>query len=202
MMKDGLLGAVDDEQRKWIGRVVENGQGLVNLVSDFLDVSKLEAGRIELAKEWIDLQRFLTACLDNYRIAAQEKRISLSETIDASTKWIWADPRRLEQVLSNLISNALKFTPNDGRIELGAAQTSNEIAVWVKDTGPGVPAEEIDQLFEKYRQTTSGKTSEQKGTGLGLVICKMIVEAHGGRIWVESPEGAGAGFFFTLPHSF
>jgi hypothetical protein len=91
--------------------------------------------------------------------------------------------------VDNLISNALKFTPENGRIELGAAQNGNEVTLWAQDTGPGVPSEEIDQLFEKYRQTTSGKTSEQKGTGLGLVICKMIVEAHGGRIWAESRKG-------------
>jgi two-component system sensor histidine kinase VicK len=112
---------------------------------------------------------------------------------------IHADRRRLEQVLNNLLSNALKFTPPGGEIECGACGSTGEVKIWIRDTGVGIPHEEISQLFEKYKQTTSGKTSIHKGTGLGLAICKMIVEAHRGRIWAESAEGKGTTFFFTLP---
>ena len=102
-------------------------------------------------------------------------------------------------MLINLLSNALKFTPAGGAIELGAALRGQEARLWIKDTGDGIAAGEIDQLFEKYKQTASGKSSEEQGTGLGLLICKMIVEAHGGKIWVESEEGKGTTFTFTIP---
>ena len=199
MMSDGLFGPVNDEQKKWLGRVVESGRQLVDLVGDFLDVSKLEAGRIDLALEEVNLEKFLNATLDNYHLLAQEKKISLRGNISPSLRLIQADPRRLEQVLSNLLSNALKFTPAGGEIELGTIQNDREVKVWVRDTGIGIAPDEIGQIFEKYKQTTSGKTSEHKGTGLGLVICKMIVEAHGGKIWAESEEGKGTTFTFTIP---
>jgi signal transduction histidine kinase len=113
---------------------------------------------------------------------------------------IWLDPRRVNQVLSNLLNNALKFSDDGGDIEVGAGRGSgNEINVWVKDAGIGIDSDEIGQIFEKYRQVSSGRNSGHKGTGLGLVICKKIVEAHGGRIWAESQKGKGATFFFSLP---
>jgi signal transduction histidine kinase len=103
-------------------------------------------------------------------------------------------------VLSSLLSNAIKFTPPGGEVEVGAArENGTEAKIWVKDNGVGIPAEEIGGLFELYHQTESGKSSDQKGTGLGLVICKMIVETHGGKIWVESGESKGTTFFFSLP---
>jgi two-component system, OmpR family, sensor histidine kinase VicK len=106
----------------------------------------------------------------------------------------------LDQVLSNLISNAIKFTEEGGTVEVGAALAdATLIQVWVRDNGVGIAANEMGQLFEKYRQGGNVKHSSQKGTGLGLVICKMIVEAHGGEIWAESTEGSGATFFFSLP---
>ena len=106
----------------------------------------------------------------------------------------------MDQVLSNLIGNAIKFTGEGGEIEVGATPAdATEVKVWVRDDGVGIPADEIGQLFQKYRQGGNLKCSSQKGTGLGLVICKMIVEAHGGKIWVESEAGQGSAFFFSLP---
>ena len=110
------------------------------------------------------------------------------------------DSRRLNQVLGNLLSNALKFSSDGSEIEVGAhGAAGSEVIVWVKDTGTGIPTDQLEQIFDKYRQLSSGKNSGYKDTGLGLVICKKIVEAHGGRIWVESKEGAGSTFFFSLP---
>jgi signal transduction histidine kinase len=120
--------------------------------------------------------------------------------VDASLLPVYADPRRLDQVLSNLLSNAIKFTGEEGVVEVGAVlEDAARVKIWVKDNGIGIAAGEIVQLFEKYRQGGNVKHSSDKGTGLGLVICKMIIEAHGGRIWVESAEGSGATFFFSLP---
>ena len=110
-----------------------------------------------------------------------------------------ADRTRLGQVFANLLSNAIKFTAEGGIIEIGAARDGeDEVRIWVKDSGVGIPANEIEGLFEKYRQAQSGRKSKQKGTGLGLAICKMIVESHSGKIWVNSREREGSTFFFTL----
>jgi two-component system, OmpR family, sensor histidine kinase VicK len=200
MMKDGMFGAVNEEQIKWLGKVMENGSELVEMISDFLDVSKLESGRISLTLEEVDLEKLLSAAFDNHFLLAQKKQIVLQKNVNPSTRLIQADARRLEQVVNNLLSNALKFTPAGGEIQLESAGDESNAKVWVRDTGIGIAADEIGNLFEKYKQTTSGKSSNQKGTGLGLVICKMIVEAHGGRIWVESAEGKGTTFAFTLPN--
>ena len=200
MMKDGLFGAVNEDQKKWLGKIMENGDQLVEMIGDFLDVSKLESGRISLTLEEVDLEKLLSAAFDNHYLLAQNKRIVLRKNVNPSTCLIQADARLLEQVVNNLLSNALKFTPAGGEIQLGSAGDESNAKVWVRDTGIGIAADEMGYLFEKYKQTASGKTSNQKGTGLGLVICKMIVEAHGGRIWVESAEGKGTTFAFTLPY--
>jgi signal transduction histidine kinase len=201
MLEDGLFGPVNEEQKKWLAKIQGNSRNLVDLVSNFLDLSKVEAGHIDLTKEEVDLKGLLQRSLENYLLLAQKKKISLLERLEAGLPRVKVDPRRLDQVLSNLISNALKFTGEGGRVEVGAGvEKGVGVRVYVRDSGVGIPTEEIGNLFEKYRQTGSGKTSEQKGTGLGLVICKVIVEAHGGKIWVESEEGKGSIFAFTLPY--
>ncbi|MCZ6624722.1 MAG: hybrid sensor histidine kinase/response regulator [Deltaproteobacteria bacterium] len=200
ILEDGLVGPVNEEQKRMLGKLGANIRNLVNFVSDFLDLSKLEAGRIELTKKVVDLDQLIRDNLDNFTVLVQDKKISLRCRVPPEFPTIIVDPRRLGQVLENLVSNAIKFTPEGGEIEVGASQEgTTEVKVWVKDNGVGITAQEIDHLFEKYRQTTSGKYSNHKGTGLGLVICKMIVQSHGGRIWVESEEGKGTSFFFSLP---
>ncbi len=200
ILTEGLLGPMNDEQQKWTTKILANTRRLLDLTNDFLDLSKLESGRIALLKEVADLKQLIQNNLDNYAVLAADKKISLASLLDPNLPKIQADPRRLDQVFANLISNAIKFTPEGGEIQIGAAQDEgSEVKLWVKDSGGGVSSQEIPALFQKYRQTSSGKSSRQKGTGLGLVICKMIVEAHGGKIWVASEEGKGTTFFFTLP---
>ena len=200
VMVAGMFGSVSREQKKWLGRIQSNSQSLVDLVSDFLDVSKLESGYIDLSRETLNLSGLIEKNLDSYRVLALDKKISIRGSVDPSLPVIHADPRRLDQVLSNLISNAIKFTREDGEVEVGATlMDAARVKVWVGDNGVGIAANEIGRLFEKYRQGGNVKHSSHRGTGLGLVICKMIVEAHGGRIWVESVEGKGTTFFFSLP---
>ncbi len=200
VLEDGLVGPVNEEQIKWLGKIQAGTKNLLELVNDFLDLSKIEAGRIELSKEDVDLDQLIRSNLENYIVLAQDKKISLKSRVAPALSSISADPRRLDQVFVNLLSNAIKFTPEGGKIDVGADQENGAGArIWVKDSGVGIPSNEIGQLFEKYRQTTSGKTSKHKGTGLGLVILKMIIESQGGKIWVESEEKKGATFFLTLP---
>jgi len=200
IVEDGLAGLVNEEQKKWLAKIQASARTLVDLVNDFLDLSKLEVGHIDLVKKEVDLKQLIQNAVDNYLVLAQERKISLKSRIAEGLAEIAADPRRLDQVFGNLISNAIKFTPEGGEIEVGADQENGlGVKVWVRDNGVGIAPEEIGQIFEKYRQTTSGKESKHKGTGLGLVISKMIVEAHGGKIWVESEEGKGTTFAFTIP---
>ena len=200
LMMEGMFGSVSEEQKKWLLRIQANSHNLVDLVSDFLDVSKLESGYIDVNREAVNLAELIQRNVENYRILALDKKISIIGSVDASLVTIHADPRRLDQVLGNLISNAMKFTEDGGEIEVGAAPAQAAwVQVWVRDNGEGIPADELSQLFEKYRQGNKVKNSKHKGTGLGLVICKMIVEAHGGKIRVDSQEGKGSTFSFSLP---
>ena len=200
IVEDGLVGPITADQKTWLLKISASSRNLLDLINDFLDLSKIEAGRLELVKEEVDLERLIRASIGDYVILAREKKIALTGRAEPPLSKVNADSGRLGQVFTNLISNAIKFTGEGGTIEVGVAQKSEgETTIWVKDTGAGIPAHEMGDLFEKYRQTQSGRTSKHKGTGLGLAICKMIVESHGGRIWAESQEGKGTTFFFSLP---
>jgi PAS domain S-box-containing protein len=197
---NGLFGSVNELQEKWLWKVQKNCRSLIDHVSDFLDLSKIDAGKMELAREPTDLAQLIHESLVEYSIEADKREILLKTQIDGSLPPTLVDSRRINEVMANYLSNALKFTKNGGAIEVSARTNgSEEIIVCVKDSGVGIDPGEIEQLFETYRQLTSGKYPLRKGTGLGLVICKKIVEAHGGRVWVESALGQGSRFFFSLP---
>ena len=199
IVEDGLVGPVNDAQKSWMGKITAQSRTLLDLINDFLDLSKIEAGRLDLVLEDIDLATLVSASLDDYSVLLREKKIALWTHLDELGCRVQADRTRLGQVFANLLSNAIKFTSEGGSIEIGAARDGeDELRIWVKDTGVGIPANEIEGLFEKYRQAQSGRKSKHKGTGLGLAICKMIVESHGGKIWVESREREGTTFYFTL----
>jgi signal transduction histidine kinase/DNA-binding response OmpR family regulator len=200
VMMQGTFGSVTEEQRKWLLRIQDNGRSLIELVNDFLDVSKLESGYVDVKRERVDVRELIEKSVESYRVLALGKGIYIKKTIVSSLPLIGADPRRLDQVLGNLISNAIKFTHEQGEIEIGAEEMdSGWVNIWVRDNGAGIASHEIGQIFQKYRQAGNLKSGSQKGTGLGLVICKMIVEAHGGKIWVVSDEGKGSRFSFSLP---
>ena len=199
-IKDGLFGPVTEEQTKWLERLLANSQNLVSLVSDFLDVSKIESGYIELARETLNINQLVSYTVENFNALIKEKELHLTCGLGQRPLEIRADRRRLEQVLNNLLSNAIKFTDPGGRIDVTAqGEGGKSVRIQVADTGVGIPPREIDQLFQKYRRVTPGQKGDRGGTGLGLLICKMIVEAHGGQIWAQSEEGKGSAFTFTLP---
>ncbi|HEY1266431.1 MAG TPA: HAMP domain-containing sensor histidine kinase, partial [Candidatus Binatia bacterium] len=199
IVEDGLVGPVNDEQKSWMAKIAGQSRTLLELINDFLDLSKIEAGRLDLVLEDVDLATLVAATLDDYAVLLREKKIALSTHLTDVGCRVQADGTRLGQVFANLLSNAIKFTPEGGSIDISAAREGDdEVRIWVKDTGVGISANEIEGLFEKYRQAQSGRKSKYKGTGLGLAICKMIVESHGGKIWVDSREREGATFHFTL----
>ena len=199
LMQDGGFGPVNDDQKAWLGTMQMTCKNVVDIVSDVLDISKIEAGRLDLIKKRIDLYQLIQGSLKSYSPMATVKKIAITAVLEPGLPEINGDQRRLEQVLSNLISNAIKFTEAGGVVEIGARRLNGDVRFWVRDTGEGIPPDEMGDLFEKYRQGSSGKLSHSRGTGLGLVICKKIAEAHGGRILVESRVGEGSTFSVEIP---
>lgn len=200
MLGEGVFGAVAENQKKWLAKIVTTCRTLADLVNDFVDLAKIETGHINLARERVDLAVLIQNSVESYAPLAQTKGISLTSRLEAGLSPIDADARRFGQVLDNLLTNALKFTREGGRVEIGACRANErEVSMWVKDDGIGIPPQEMELIFQKYRQATSGKKTASTGTGLGLAICKMIVEAHGGKISVESQEGKGSKFAVTMP---
>lgn len=199
MMADGFAGPVPEEQKKWLSSIAGSGRGMVELVKDFLDVSIIEAGHINLKPASFDVAQLINEVVENFRLSARRKSVELLPQLGAPIAPLVADRRRIEQVLNNLLSNAIKFSHAGGRVEIRAAREGKTaVRIEVADQGVGIAPKELAQLFRKYSQGSKNPPSEQ-GTGLGLVICKMIVEAHHGKIWIESKEGIGSTIYFTLP---
>jgi PAS domain S-box-containing protein len=199
-MLDRVIGHLNEKQIAYLTRVKSNTDRLARLINNLLDLSTIEAGKIDLQPTNLPLVTLAEEVAETLRPVAAEKSINLD--IAAADRGVvaWADRDKVMQVLINLIGNALKFTPPSGRVAVAVGKNAEEWAkISVADTGPGVPAEEVNKLFDRFYQV--GQTGKQKtqGTGLGLAISKALVELHGGKIWVESEEGRGSTFCFTLP---
>ncbi|HKB75994.1 MAG TPA: ATP-binding protein, partial [Myxococcales bacterium] len=197
LLLDGETG-LDEEGAELVQVSKRNADRLVRLVNDILDVSKIEAGRLQL-----DLQEHEVAALCAEAVAgidgfAQKVGVTVRSGMAAGLPRVRADWDRVVQVLTNLLSNALKFAPRGSEVELDVSPRGAEVLFGVRDRGPGIPADFREKLFTKFAQSDRAKR-EQEGTGLGLAICRALVLAHGGEIWVDSEPGNGAAFFFTLP---
>jgi signal transduction histidine kinase len=195
-------GPLNEKQTHYLNRVRSNTQHLAGLINDLLDLSKIESEKIEVRSSRVSLAGLVHEVVETLRPVAAEKEIALEATISAPSILVWADRDKINQVLMNLIGNAIKFTPAQGRVEVSASKDGNEsVQVSVSDTGPGIPPGEKQMIFDKFYQIAQAGDSKPKGTGLGLAICKALVELHGGRIWVESDLNHGSTFYFTLPAS-
>ena len=193
-------GSLTENQAHYLSRVRSNTQHLAGLINDVLDLSKIEEGKIQLDAGRVSLGGLLQEVMETVKPMAAEKPVLLEVDVPEPSALVWADRDKITQVLMNLIGNAIKFTPSDGRI---GVSTANDRRGWVRvsirDAGPGIPASEQEKIFEKFYQVTQDGGPKPKGTGLGLAISKALVELHGGRIWVESEQGRGSTFSFTLP---
>jgi signal transduction histidine kinase len=197
-----VTGPLTEKQIHYLTRVRSNTQHLAGLINDLLDLSKIESGKSEMKSSRVSLAGLVHEVVETLRPVAAEKEIALEATISAPSILVWADRDKINQVLMNLIGNAIKFTPAQGRVEVSASKDGNEsVQVSVSDTGPGIPPGEKQMIFDKFYQIAQAGDSKPKGTGLGLAICKALVELHGGRIWVESDLNHGSTFYFTLPAS-
>ena len=193
-----MFGELNERQEEYLRDVLMAGQHLLSLINDVLDLSKVEAGRMELELGTVDVSALVAGATVMIRERANAHGISLAQRLDPNVGNVTADERKVRQVLFNLLSNAIKFTPEGGRIEVSAVRQDREVLLAVKDSGAGIAPEDQSRIFEKFEQTTTGR-SQEASTGLGLTLAKSFIELHGGRIWVESAPGLGSTFTFTLP---
>lgn len=186
-------------RRELLGIAQKNADRLFRMVSDILDLARIEAGRFQNRRERFDVLTALRGTIDRLQQMAQERGITVTLTAPAGALTVSADGLRIEQVFTNLLGNALKFTARGGRIDVAAAERGADILVTVADSGVGIPPEYLDRVFDRFYRVPMPASSAVEGTGLGLSICKAVVEEHGGRIWVESQVGRGSTFFVSIP---
>lgn len=195
-----LGGAKDDPEvaTRFLQTIERNAGRLQSLIEDLLTISELESGRVTLNLQTVSLRAVIEKVREDFKARAAVKTIALSsEVADLPVR---ADIGRLEQVVSNLVDNAIKYGRSGGRVVMGGRATGDgQTEVFVQDDGPGLPAEALERVFERFYRVDKARSREQGGTGLGLSIVKHIVQSHGGKVWATSAPGRGATFFFTLP---
>jgi signal transduction histidine kinase/putative methionine-R-sulfoxide reductase with GAF domain len=191
-------GPNTDSQKRFLHIINDGIEYLSNLTATLLDIAMSEIRKVPLKREKVDLSKAIKSAMESQWFKAEEKEISLVNK-NGNTSHVLADSNRVRQVLLNLLDNAFKFTHDGGEIVVSTKSTEDEVEISVKDNGPGIFLEEQDKIFEKFYQVENAATRKHYGIGLGLSICKDIVRAHGGRIWVESKERGGSNFVFTLP---
>jgi signal transduction histidine kinase len=198
VLTERMFGDLNAKQEEYLKDIHASGTHLLSLINDILDLSKIEAGRMELELTDFDLPTALDNALTLVRERAGRRSITLQTSIDEQLGEIRADERKIRQVVLNLLSNAIKFTPEGGRIEVRAVPVGGSVEVSVSDTGVGIAPEDHDAVFEEFRQVGTS-VAKQEGTGLGLTLCRKFVELHGGKLWVTSQVGVGSTFTFTIP---
>ena len=195
------FGPVGSERyRDYAGDIHSSGAHLLSLINDLLDVAKIEAGRMDIAAHELDTPRVFDIALKLIGTKAREKDQQLVIAVEDTAPVLWADERAVKQILINLVSNAVKFTPNGGRIEvIGGRAASGDFQILVRDNGPGIPRDKLDKIFTPFNQVDNRFDRQAGGTGLGLALVRGLAELHGGRAWMESEFGKGCSVFVTLP---
>ena len=199
-MLDGITGPMNEKQTRYLVRIKSNADRLGRLITDLLDLSKIEAGKIDIRPAYLAVNLLAREVVEVLRSVAAEKLVNLALVSPEDSIQAWGDKDKVIQILMNLVGNALKFTPLHGEITIAIEKLDAE---WVKlsvaDTGPGIPTEEAAKIFDKFYQVEQSNKQKTRGTGLGLAISKALVDMHGGEIWVESGVDKGSVFSFTLP---
>ena len=194
-----MFGELNPKQDEYLQDVLSSGRHLLSLINDILDLSKVEAGRMELELARFDLPQALQDTLVLVRERAVRNGIDLQLEVDARLGELVADERKIKQVMLNLLSNAVKFTPEGGRVDVRAIPSDGAVEISVADTGIGIAPENQDLIFEEFRQVGGDYAHKREGTGLGLTLARKFVELHGGRLWVKSQVGQGSTFSFSVP---
>jgi signal transduction histidine kinase len=199
VLKQKLFGEVNDKQEEYLDDILSSADHLLALINDILDLSKVEAGQVELEMGLFSLREALERGVVMVRERASKNGVQLELQLAPDVDLVEGDERRIRQVVFNLLSNAVKFTPEGGRVEISAARQDGEVLIAVSDTGRGISPDDQSRIFEEFQQAGGGNGERPEGTGLGLALSRSLVELHGGRIWVESEPGKGSTFTFTLP---
>ena len=199
LLLERIAGDLTAKQEEYLRDIHTSGAHLLTLINEILDLSKIEAGRMELTFGETNLTEVVESALTTLRPLIEQKRLDVSAALDPAATTVRADKVRLKQILFNLLSNAAKFTPPDGKIRVEARRISDDLELTVVDTGPGIAPEDHPKLFREFTQLDATHQMNQSGTGLGLVLVKRLVELHGGRVWVESAVGKGSRFILRIP---
>ncbi|HEY2988799.1 MAG TPA: ATP-binding protein [Candidatus Binatia bacterium] len=199
LLLEGVGGTVTDKQRRLLRILAEESDRLIRLVNSLLDLSKMEAGMMTYSLEPASLASVIHRAVTEIGPLAEAKRIKIEAKVAKQMPLVKMDPDRILQALRNLVGNAVKFTPDGGRVTLSAEQKNGNVQVTVTDTGPGISPDDLPMIFDKYRQGNSKSSYMLRGTGLGLSIVRHIITSHGGHVWVESEAGQGSSFIFVLP---
>jgi signal transduction histidine kinase len=213
MVKRGIGGPVNESQTELLDIAYQGSQAMLELVNNLLDIAKMEQGRLTLDPEPVAPYTIIDQAIDRLLVSARGKQVKITQRIALNLPLVEADDEKIVRVLQNLIDNAIKFSSSGGEVTVGAHYYSPEqpaadlalhppfdasgwLVFWVQDRGMGIPAAYHERIFEKFGQVRGRKV---RGTGLGLTFCKLAIEGHGGRIWLESEEGVGSIFAFALP---
>jgi signal transduction histidine kinase len=198
VLRQKLFGEINEKQDEYLDDILSSGNHLLSLINDVLDLSKVEAGQVELEVGAFSLREALERGVVMVRERATLNGVQLALELAPDVDAVRGDERRVRQVVFNILSNAVKFTPSGGSVTVASARVNGGVQVSVTDTGPGIAVGDQERIFEEFQQTSVG-VEQREGTGLGLALSKRLVELHGGRIWVESEPGHGSRFVFTLP---
>jgi PAS domain S-box-containing protein len=198
LLGEGLEGSLNEKQLRFVNHIHKDSLHLLELINDILDLSKIEAGRVELRRGLMSFEETLEEAHSSVRHSAAAKNIPIETKIAVPVR-LFADRLRIKQILVNLLSNAVKFTPEHGKVRVEASVHDGFLEVSVTDTGIGIPREHHTAVFDKFYQVGATTKGVREGTGLGLAITKALVEEHGGKIWVESAPNRGSRFTFTIP---
>jgi signal transduction histidine kinase len=199
ILSQEVVGSVNQRQKDLLVAAKDDSERLRKLVKELLDLSKLESGKYEMKKELVDFRRLVAETVRPLRLPFEEKQIHLDIDVPEDLPALSADSHQLNWVITNLLSNALRWTDTGGRVQLTAKEGDQGLLVTVADTGHGISEENLEIVFDKFVQLKSSTETTPGSVGLGLAIAREVVEAHGGRIWIESEVGVGSTFFFTLP---
>ena len=199
VLKQKLFGPVNQKQDEYLDDILSSADHLLALINDILDLSKVEAGQVELEPGLFSLREALERGVVMVRERASKNGVQLELSLDPSVDLVEGDERRIRQVVFNLLSNAVKFTPSGGHVDVSATRQNGEVVIAVRDTGPGIAPADQARIFEEFQQARAANGERPEGTGLGLALSKKLIELHGGRIWVESEPGRGSTFTFTIP---
>jgi PAS domain S-box-containing protein len=194
-----ILGPMNERQRDLLGTAKDDAERLTKLVKELLDLSRLESGQYKIVKEPVDPGALIEAGLQPVRLPLREKHIDVDVVVDRTVDSVVGDAQHLSWVVTNLVSNALRYTESGGKVRIGVRRDNSDFLFTVADTGRGIPPEAMNSIFEKFIQIKQSNDTTPGSVGLGLAIAKQVVEAHGGRIWVESVLGQGSTFYFTIP---